>query len=89
MATTKGGPIVCPTGMHELWKKWEAAGLVPPLVTRMVLDFQINETVKVYYECHADKRMVIGKELMDVIDRAGPPQPLPTTGERKAAEGDG
>ena len=41
---------------------------MPPLITRMVVDFQVEQPVRVYYQCYADARMVEGKDVMALID---------------------
>lgn len=46
---------------HTLIQRLQAAHLLPPACRRVVVDVQVNEVVKVYYECFGSE------ELLEVL----------------------
>jgi hypothetical protein len=44
---------------YDLWKQLKDAGVnLPDEISRIVIDVKANETIKVYYETNASKKML-------------------------------
>ena len=52
--------------LSEWLDRLQKAGVVPPEVRRVIIDIGMDECVKVYYECLADKAM-FSIDLVDLV----------------------
>ena len=43
---------------ENLIKAFEEAGLVPTPCRRIIIDIEVGEAVKLFYECYGDERML-------------------------------
>lgn len=41
----------------EWWEALQKAGAVPKYITRMIIDVQLEQPAKVYFECHGDSAL--------------------------------
>lgn len=42
---------------RSVFEAWRKAGLIPPMVKRMIIDIQEENIVSVYYSCYADIKL--------------------------------
>lgn len=47
-------------GQSEWWKELREKGIIPPQVTRMIIDISMQNPVRVYYETLAEPSMLGG-----------------------------